>query len=313
MSDQTGSASHPVPAADGADEEARRGPVLVIGATGQQGGATARALLRRGRIVHALVRDADAPAAVALQRDGARLVVGDLDAAESLRTALGSVEAVFLVLTMMTGHRITPEGVQAEQQRGTRVAELAYDVGVEQLVYSSLQSADTHSGIPHYESKAAIEARIRALGLPATVLRPGSFMDNFATYSRPIARDGELVINLAVGPDVPMGLIAVRDIGELAAIALGAPQEFVGQTLTLVADVLTPQQIAETFTEVCNMPARHHQVPIEQIRVLDPQLAMMFEHFNRKPAPAPDRAVLRRIHPDLMTLRAWLTATGWKP
>ena len=38
-----------------------KGPVLVIGATGQQGGATARALLQRGWTVHALVRDASAP------------------------------------------------------------------------------------------------------------------------------------------------------------------------------------------------------------------------------------------------------------
>jgi uncharacterized protein YbjT (DUF2867 family) len=70
-------------------------PVLVIGATGQQGGATARALLRRGRTVRALVRDPDAPAAVALRHAGGHLVPGDLDAPGSLRAALGAVESVF--------------------------------------------------------------------------------------------------------------------------------------------------------------------------------------------------------------------------
>jgi nucleoside-diphosphate-sugar epimerase len=39
----------------------RKGPVLVIGATGQQGGATARHLLERGRMVRALVRDRPRP------------------------------------------------------------------------------------------------------------------------------------------------------------------------------------------------------------------------------------------------------------
>ena len=70
-------------------------PVLVIGATGQQGGATARALLRRGRTVRALVRDPDAPAAVALRHAGGHLVPGDLDAPGSLRAALGAVESAF--------------------------------------------------------------------------------------------------------------------------------------------------------------------------------------------------------------------------
>jgi uncharacterized protein YbjT (DUF2867 family) len=40
----------------------RKGPVLVIGATGQQGGATARHLLERGRTVRALPELADLPA-----------------------------------------------------------------------------------------------------------------------------------------------------------------------------------------------------------------------------------------------------------
>lgn len=44
-----------------------QGPVLVIGATGQQGGAAARHLLEHGRTVDALVRDLDSPAAKALQ------------------------------------------------------------------------------------------------------------------------------------------------------------------------------------------------------------------------------------------------------
>ena len=40
----------------------RKGPVLVIGATGQQGGATARHLFERDRTVRALSELADLPA-----------------------------------------------------------------------------------------------------------------------------------------------------------------------------------------------------------------------------------------------------------
>lgn len=66
---------------------------LVIGATGQQGGATARHLLSRGWQVRALVRDPESPAARRLA--GAELAVGDLGDAASLERAMRGVDAVF--------------------------------------------------------------------------------------------------------------------------------------------------------------------------------------------------------------------------
>jgi uncharacterized protein YbjT (DUF2867 family) len=290
-----------------------QGPVLVIGATGQQGGATAKHLLERDRTVRALVRDPDSPAASALRRAGANLVVGDLDDPASLRTAMEGAHGLFLVLTMMVGHKISPEGVVAEEQRGKAVADLALQAGIEHLVYSSLSGAGARSGIPYYESKARIEEHIHALGLPATILRPVSFMDNFATYNRPVLENRELVISLAVRPELPMQLISVRDIGAFAAIAFDRPGQFLGRTVEIAGDVLTPPQIAETFSRVCGLPARFRQTPIEQVRAFDAQLAQMFTFFNEHPPELSDLSVLRAEHPDLMRLETWLRATGWKP
>ena len=166
---------------------------------------------------------------------------------------------VFLVLTMMVGPKISPEGVVAEERRGKAVADLARESGIEHLVYSSLNGASARSGIPYYESKARIEEHIHALRLPATILRPVSFMDNFATYNRPVLDDGELVVSLAVRPELPMQLISVRDIGAFAAIAFDRPDQFLGRTVEIAGDVLTPPQIAETFGRVCGLPARFRQ------------------------------------------------------
>ena len=288
-------------------------PVLVIGATGQQGGATARQLLERGRPVHALVRDPDSPAAKALRVAGAILVVGDLDDPDSLRTAMEAVHGVFLVLTMMVGHKISPEGVVAEERRGKVVADLAKESGIEHLVYSSLNGAGARSAIPYYESKARIEEHIHAVGVRATILRPVSFMDNFATYNRPVLDDGELVLSLAVRPELPMQLISVRDIGAFAAIAFDRPDEFLGRTVEIAGDVLTPPEIAEVFGRVCGLPARFRQTPIEQIRAFDPQLAQMFTFFNEHLSELSDLQALRAYHPGLTRLETWLHATGWKP
>ena len=193
------------------------------------------------------------------------------------------------------------------------MADVARKSGIEHLVYSSLNGASARSGIPYYESKARIEEHIHALGLPATILRPVSFMDNFATYNRPVLHDGELVVNLAVRPELPMQMIAVRDIGAFAAIAFDRPDQYLGRTVEIAGDVLTPPQIAETFGRACGLPARFRQTPIEQVRSFDVQLAQMFTFFNEHPSELADLPLLRAEHPGLMRLESWLRETGWKP
>ena len=63
--------------------------VLVTGATGRQGGAVARELLRRGWHVHALTRHPEGEAAKKLAAEGAEIVQGDFDDPASLDAALG--------------------------------------------------------------------------------------------------------------------------------------------------------------------------------------------------------------------------------
>src|SRR5258708_24792836 len=61
--------------------------VLVTGATGQQGGAVARALLSRRHRVKALTRKPDSDAARQLMSAGADIVTGDLGEASSVPKA----------------------------------------------------------------------------------------------------------------------------------------------------------------------------------------------------------------------------------
>jgi uncharacterized protein YbjT (DUF2867 family) len=287
-------------------------PVLVIGATGQQGGAAARALLDRGRAVRALVRDEGKPAARLLRDAGATLVTGDLDDSRSVRSAMSSVSGVFLALNMMTGPRVTMEGVAAEVRRGKAVADLAGQTGARHLVYSSIGGAAQHTGIPHVESKARIEEHIRALGLPATILRPVSFMDNFASLNRPVLDDGELVVSIPLRPQTRLPLVATRDIGVFAAIAFDHPGSYLGRELEVAGDCLTGPQIAEAFGRACGLRARFRQLPIEQLRAFDVEVARMFEWMDSR-AAEPDIAGLRAEHPGLMTLETWLRCSGWRP
>ena len=67
--------------------------------------------------------------------------------------------------------------------KGKLLASAAADAGVRHFVYTSAGGADRQSGIPHFESKWRVEQHIRSLGLPATILRPAAFMDNFLVLS----------------------------------------------------------------------------------------------------------------------------------
>jgi len=71
--------------------------VLVTGATGQQGGAVARALLSRGHRVKALTRKPDSDAAQQLMSAGADLVTGNLGDTASVLKAASGVGTVFLM------------------------------------------------------------------------------------------------------------------------------------------------------------------------------------------------------------------------
>jgi uncharacterized protein YbjT (DUF2867 family) len=71
--------------------------ILVTGATGNQGGATARHLLADGWHVRALVRDDTTPAAAALAAAGAELVLGDLDDRASYAAAVRGAYGVYSV------------------------------------------------------------------------------------------------------------------------------------------------------------------------------------------------------------------------
>ncbi len=279
------------------------GKILVLGGTGRQGGAVARELLRRGRAVHALVRDPQADAARALAAAGALLVRGDLDDAASLRAAMRGVHGVFSVQTFLS-----PGGVVTEERQGRAVADAAAETGVAHLVYSSVGGAERSSGIPHFESKGNVERHIRALGLPATVLRPTMFYECFDDL-RPRLVDGELVLGLWLRPEVPLQLIATRDIGTFAADAFEQPDAWTGRQVEITSTELTGPQMAEAFQRATGIPTRYEEQSIERLRAVRPDLAQMFDWFDREGYRA-DLAALRRLRPDLTSLETWLR-TDW--
>ena len=281
--------------------------ILVTGATGQQGGAVARALLADGWKVRAFVRDPGKPAARDLESLGVEPAIGDLNDTASIERALSGTYGVYAVQTPMT-----PEGTAGEIRQGEALADAALRAGVEHFVYGSVGAADQDTGIPHFESKHRIEAHIRDRGLSYTFLRPAFYYENFATFFAPQPEAGGWVLRLPLHPQTALGMIAVADIGAFAALAFKAPGEHVGRSLEIGGDVRTMPEVAEMMAAQFGKPVRFEQLPIEAIRGFSEDLAIMFEWFNQA-GQKPDVAALRRLHSGLMDFPAWLKASGWRP
>ena len=231
--------------------------IVVTGATGNQGGATTRFLLADGWHVRALVRDDTTPAAASLAAAGAELVRGDLDDPASLETAVRGAYGVFSVQSANPN----------ELTQGTNVVDAAKAAGVRHLVYSSVGGAESQNGFYREHGwgpieKWQIEQHIRSLDVPATILRPAGFMEDFTSPAR-FFQNGSL--NVPWHDNLVMQLIAIDDIGTFAALAFADPGHYLGKAIEITGDRLTAPQIAVALSTAAGRPIPHTQIPLETL------------------------------------------------
>ncbi|GGT61878.1 NmrA family NAD(P)-binding protein [Actinomadura citrea] len=283
-------------------------PILISGATGKQGGATARRLLAEGRPVRALVRDLTAPAAAALAAAGAQLVRGDFDDAASLPPALDGVAAVFGIPPVAFG--AAGPDTDLEVARGRVLIDAAAAAGIEQVVFSTV--ASTSAASRGSEGKALIEEYLRdRIALP-TVLRPVRFMTNYLGVAGAIGIDGisHGLHRHLFPPHEPMQIITLEDIADFAALAFADPARFAGRTLELAGDEPTPVEAAAAIAEATGIPLRYEQLTDAEVAALGPEIAEIKKHWEAGHRWHADIEALRVIHPGLRTLADWLTESG---
>lgn len=233
--------------------------ILVTGATGAQGGASALHLLAAGYPTRVLVRQPLAPSALALAAAGAEVVQGDLEDPASVAAAMKDIHSVFSVqIPDMTG-------TDSERRHCKTLVDAAKTAGVAHFVHTSVAEAGKHTAFPRWESghwgnkywtdKWDAEETVRAANFPLwTVLKPAFMMDNFAQpkalFMFPHLRAGEVLTALL--PETRMQLIAANDIGAFACAAFEHPTSYHQKNIDLAAEALTMSEIASTLSRVLN-------------------------------------------------------------
>src|SRR5690606_28123825 len=114
--------------------------ILVTGATGKQGGATVRELLKFEFRVKALVRDRNSNESRDLVQLGAQLIEGNWSNFDSLESALNEVNAVYMVLPPVWD--MNEEEDNKEADLGIAFIDLLKTKNMKFVIYSSVYMSD---------------------------------------------------------------------------------------------------------------------------------------------------------------------------
>jgi len=218
--------------------------VLVMGATGNVGGALVELLRARNVRVHAITREPRA------WPDGVKGVVGDANDPASLAGAATGMDRAFLM-----------SGYAAE-------AQLLGDLGaghVALLSSSSVPLADSGNAMAvyHRDSEEAVKASKAAW----TIVRPCSMQSNVTRWKDQL--DAGEIVRAPFG-DVAVAMTDPADVAAVLAIAL-TETGHAGQTYRVSGpEALTPADQLAIVAEVLERKLRFEAVPDEEARATLP-------------------------------------------
>lgn len=260
--------------------------ILILGATGKQGGAVLRALLAHPAFspkeytIYAATRD---PASASAQRLAAlshsvKPVVGDLRSpAETFAKLPTKPWAVFAVT--FPGKTETADGIE--------VVDMAVAAGASHVVFSSVDRGQNSppSEVPHFIAKHHIEVHLRAVTASRkdtfsyTIIRPSFFLDNIEPgFLGKVF--GTLWRNKVSGP---LTVVDSSDVGSYGAAALLEPQAptYRNAEFNIAGDKLTFEGANEIFKQKTgrDIPTTFGFVPSLLI-FLSEDVRKMVDFFN---------------------------------
>lgn len=279
--------------------------VLVIGATGNQGGATIDHLLGADEefAVRGLTRTPEGDVAQALAERGVDIRRGDLNDKETLRSAVDGVDAVVIVTNIWTA------GFDESVRHGKNIADVASDAGVKHILFSGAGYHDRDLGIAALEPAGEVERYIRSLDVPATFLRPVWFMHNLEPAFEDVL-DGTLALPIDGGVTIQM--IDVDDVGRMVVRILADPDAFAGEGFDLAGDEHTLAEMARILSEVTDADVQPFTVPIDDARQeMGEEMAELFQWFNDEGYAVDIEGLERRFGIEFTSFREYLEKNGW--
>src|SRR5215204_7164459 len=228
------------------------GKVLITGATGNVGSAVLDNSRTTDLSLRALVHDESK--ARTMRERGVEAFVGDFLEPESLAPALEGVGTLLLI----TPHH--PEQVA----QATNIIQVARDSGDDpRIVRLSVAQASHEAPTKNCRQHAQIEEELISSGLPYTLLRPTTFMQNTLATVPTVSSEGRIYQPFKDGK---LGMIDVRDIGEVAAKVL-TEEGHEGKSYTMTGPAaISFYEVAEALSEVLGKEVRYVNISLEDAK-----------------------------------------------
>ena len=207
--------------------------IVVTGATGHTGSVVAEKLLAAGEKVRVVGRSADKLQGLADK--GAEAFTGDVTDAAAMTRAFTGADAVYAMIPPSMAEK----DFYAYQARIAESLATAIErAGVKHVVMLSSIGADKSEKCGPVTGLHRFEGRLnRVSGANILHLRPGYFMENLLQFIGLIKAMGMMAGTLR--GDLPIGMVATRDICAVAAEAL-LKRDFSGQQ---THELLGPREV----------------------------------------------------------------------
>ncbi len=192
--------------------------VLVIGGTGTVGRQIAKSMLDAGHQVRCIVRTPRK--ASFLQEWGCEITKGDLLDPDSLKYALGGVDAV---IDAATSRPEDPKSVYETDWEGKlNLYRACEEIGIKRVIFLSLFSAKDHRDVPLMDVKYCTEKLLEESSLDYTILQGVAFMQGIINqFAIPVLEGQDVWIS---GTSSEIAYMNTQDMARFVVAALGRPQ-----------------------------------------------------------------------------------------
>lgn len=270
--------------------------IAILGATGQQGGAVADALLANGNAqVVALTRNPDSEKAKALQAKGAIVRQADLNDVTSLKGAFEGCDGAFVIANFWEDMNVDTEMKQYKNATDALKATST----IKHVIFSTLEESvipgvtddfkvlhDHETGkmyVPHFDGKHRAEKYFD--GLPTTFMVTSCYFENFTSFFTCFGNeDGSYTFTLPLGQDKQIPWTILPDLGYLVAGAFGQP-DLIGKRIGQASFYATGDELAGILSKVTGKTIKYNCVPWDVFASFDfpgaDELAQMFELWLR--------------------------------
>jgi len=273
--------------------------VLVIGATGNQGGSVVQSLLPKGHKIRTLTRNPDSDKAKKLTEQGVEVMKGDFSDSDSLLKAATGMDTIYAMTTPFE------QGTEAEVKQGIAIADAAKKANVGHFIFGSVANADRNTKIPHFDSKHEVEKHIVTLGIPYTISAPVFFMDNyFSPWFLPAIKEGS--VKLAMPANRKLQQISVKNIGAFVAALVERREKVFNKRIDITGDELTGDETAAILSKASGSEIKYEGFDPELMRKDNADFAKMFEWFDK----VGYNVDIKKLHQDYPEVK-WQKLSDW--